>query len=73
MSDSSKKVSVTAEIPEDLYKSLLALAKKRGVSANTVLSQAINTEKYISESEAAGNKVLMETPDRSLSRLTRKK
>jgi predicted transcriptional regulator len=73
MSDSSKKVSVTAEIPEDLYKSLLALAEKRGVSANTVLSQAINTEKYLSESEAAGDKVLMETPDRRLERLTRKK
>jgi hypothetical protein len=42
------------------------LAKKRGVSANTVLEQAIVTEKFLSDKQDAGNKVLIERKDRSL-------
>jgi predicted transcriptional regulator len=72
MADSPKTVSITAEIPEDLYNALLELANKRGVSANTVLSQAINTEKYLADSEAAGAKVLVERRDRKFERLVPK-
>jgi hypothetical protein len=50
----------------------LELANKRGVSANTVLSQAINTEKYLADSEAAGAKVLVERRDRKFERLVPK-
>ena len=72
MSNKPKTITVTAELPEDLYETLVELAKKRGVTANTVLQQAIQTEQYLSEREAAGEKVLLEKSDRSLKRIIRK-
>jgi hypothetical protein len=70
MADTSEKtVSVTAELPATLYKALLSLAEQRGVSANTVLQQAIQTEKYLADHEAEGAKILLERPDRTIKRL----
>lgn len=60
---------ITAEIPEDLYQALVELAKQRGVSANTVLVQAIQTEKYLADNEAEGAKLLLEKPNRTFKRL----
>lgn len=67
-----KTVPVTAELPESLYDVLVELAKKRGVSANTVLQEAILSEQFLAETEAQGSKILVEGPDRKLSRLVRK-
>ena len=61
--------TITAEIPEDLYQTLIALAQQRGVSANTVLVQAIQTEKYLADHEAEGAKILLEKPNRTFKRL----
>lgn len=72
MSDSSKTVSITAEIPEDLLKTLENLARQRGVSANTVLSQAIRTEKFFPDTEASGSRLLAQGRDNRLQLLTPK-
>ncbi len=69
MADTTKTVSITGEIPRSLYDALLELANKRGVSANTVLLQAIQTEKLLADNEAAGVKVLLEKPNRTFERL----
>ncbi len=55
-----KTVPIKGELPESLYNALVELANKRGVSANTVLQQALTTEKYLDEKEAAGGSVLIE-------------
>jgi len=76
MSDSSRTVSITAEIPEDLLKTLEKLARQRGVSANTVLSQAMSTEsteKFFADTEASGSRLLVQGRDNRLQLLTPKK
>ncbi len=57
---SEKMVPITGLLTESLYKALVALARKRGISANTVLQQAVQTEKYLDEKEEAGGSVLIE-------------
>jgi predicted transcriptional regulator len=69
MSAPPKTKSITAEIPEDLYQALIELAQARGVSANTVLMQAIQTEKFLAAHEAEGANILLERPDRTIKRL----
>ena len=66
MAESGNKISVSAELSEDLLQALKELAQKRGVSANTALEQAITTEKFFADEVAAGKKVLIENKDRSL-------
>lgn len=64
-----KTVVVTAEIPDSMLATLTELASKRGVSANTVLQQAIATEKLLADARDAGSKVLLEKRDRSFTQL----
>ncbi|ODR97458.1 hypothetical protein AUC70_00010 [Methyloceanibacter stevinii] len=73
MADDPAKVKITAEISATLFETLKSLAEQRGVSANTILSQAISTENFISENEAAGSKLLIEKPNHTLTQVTRKK
>jgi hypothetical protein len=67
MSDDS--VRVTAELPASLLETLEALARRRGVSANTVVLQAIQTEKFFADAIAAGKLVLLERHDRTMERV----
>lgn len=68
-----KTIPVSAELPEALYKVLVELADKRGVSANTVLQQALETEKYFADKERDGAKVLIEEHDKTIKRVIQKK
>ena len=52
MADPNDTVPVTANLSKDLFDALVELANQRGVSANTVLQQAIATEKYLSDKES---------------------
>lgn len=58
-------VAVSAVLTEELVRVLDELADQRGVTANTVLQQAIETERYFADQRAAGGKVLIEKPDQS--------
>ena len=49
-----------------------SLAEKRGVSANTVLQDAITREKYLSDKEDSGASILIEEKDKSFKKLIRK-
>ncbi len=60
------KVRITAQIPQGLVDTLTKLANERGVSANTVLEQAIETEKFIFEKKSEGKKLLIENDDHSM-------
>ena len=72
MGDASERtISITANVPESLYEILVDLANKRGVSANTVLQQAIGTEKYLADKEQQGAKVLIEEPDKTIKRVVK--
>ncbi|HEX8665880.1 MAG TPA: ribbon-helix-helix protein, CopG family [Beijerinckiaceae bacterium] len=61
-----EKVQVSAELSKDLLDTLEQLARQRGVSANTVLQQAIQTEKFFADTVAAGKKVLLQNNDKSM-------
>lgn len=63
-------VKVSAFLSPDLVKALDELAAQRGVTANTVLRQAIETEKFFAGEVKAGGKVLVEKPDRSFRLIT---
>lgn len=67
-----KKVPIKAELPEALYQALVDLANARGVSANTVLQQALESETYFASKERQGAKILIEEPDRTYKRVVKK-
>ena len=60
MADKDEKVVITAELPQSLLDKLVELANKRGVSANTVLQQAIEAEKFLDDKTESGSKILVE-------------
>src|SRR5690348_5153494 len=71
MADTNETVTVSSTLPKSLFDALVELSKKRGVSANTVLQDAIAREKYFSEKEANGASILIEEKDKSLKKVTR--
>lgn len=72
MSDSAS-VPVTAKLPRTILDKLEKLARKRGVTANTVLEQAILNESYFDQETEKGGAVLLQKRDRSIVRLDLKK
>jgi hypothetical protein len=72
MTDANETVPVTANLSKDLFDALVELANKRGVSANTVLQDAIAREKYLSDKEDSGASVLIEEKDKTFKKLVRK-
>lgn len=68
---SEKTVPIKAELPESLYNALVELAQQRGVSANTVLQQALQTEQYLAGKESQGAQILIEERDKSIKRVKR--
>jgi len=70
MADNEDMVPVTATLSRSLYDALVKLATERGVSANTVLQQAIAREKYLSDKEGSGASVLIEEKDKSIKKIT---
>ena len=72
MADSDDTVPVTAQLSQEVFNALVQLAKERGVSANTVLQQAIAREKYLSDIEAGGASVLIEEKDKTFKKLFRR-
>lgn len=73
MADGNDTVPVTARLPKELFDALVQLAKQRGVSANTVLQEAIAREKYLADKEASGASILIEEKDRTFKKLSRKR
>jgi hypothetical protein len=69
MADEKTTETISAELPKSLLDALKELAAKRGVSANTVLQQAIVNEKFLSDSLDAGKNVLLQEADKSLKKL----
>jgi hypothetical protein len=55
----TQTVKVQAELPVDLFNALKELAIRRGVSANTIVQQAIRTEKLLADNVAPDDKVLI--------------
>ena len=55
---------VTVELSEEELKSILAQAKARGVSPNTIIQEAVSTQKVISENVGADDEVLIKKGDR---------
>jgi predicted transcriptional regulator len=52
------------DLTDEQVRMLQELAAKRGVSANTVLQQAINTEKVIADNVDQGDDLLIKKGDR---------
>jgi hypothetical protein len=72
MADANETVTVSSTLSKDLFDALIELAKKRGVSANTVVQEAIAREKYFSDKEADGASILIEEKDKTFKKLVRK-
>lgn len=65
----SQLVSVEAELAPDAFEALKDLAEKRGLSANTVLQQAINTEKLLADNVGLDDEVLIKKSDNTYSKV----
>ena len=65
-------VVVKAIVPKDTLARLQKLAELRGVSANTVLVQALERDLFLSDNEAKGGPVLIQEKDKTLSRVVSK-
>jgi hypothetical protein len=59
---------VQANLTDEDMKNLLEIAARRGVSANTVLQQAIATEKLISDNVKVGDDLIIKRPDNTVSK-----
>ncbi|HEX8573344.1 MAG TPA: hypothetical protein VF759_11400 [Allosphingosinicella sp.] len=55
---------VTVDLSEEDIKSVLAQAKARGVSANTIIQEAVTTQKVISENVGEKDDLLIKKGDR---------
>jgi hypothetical protein len=62
-------VQIKADVSEADLAVLRELAARRGVTANTVLQQAISTEKLLADAVDANDKVLIEKSDGSVYRV----
>ena len=71
MADANETVTVSSTLPKDLFDALVELAKKRGVSASTVLQDALAREKYFADKEASGASILIEEKDKTLKKVVR--
>ncbi|HEY1752537.1 MAG TPA: hypothetical protein VGG29_14860 [Caulobacteraceae bacterium] len=65
----SSTVNVQAELTPQVFEMLKELAQRRGLDANTVLQQAITTEKLLSDNVGVNDEVLIRKPDASYSRV----
>lgn len=63
------RVLVNAHLSERVLRVLTELAKKRGVTANTVVEQAILNERFFNDALGEGAEVLLQKPDRSIVRV----
>ena len=64
-SDTAVAVEVMAKLDKSVFDALVQLANARGVSANTVLQQAIRTEKLLSDNITQNDKLLIKKPNDS--------
>jgi len=55
---------VTVDLSEEDLKAILAQAKARGVSANTIIQEAVTTQKVISENVGENDDLLIKKGDR---------
>lgn len=67
--DAKDTVKISGEVSKELLDALLELAKRRGVSANTVLQQAIANEKFLDDQQAQGSSLLIEKPNKTFRKL----
>jgi hypothetical protein len=65
--------SVQAQLTEEDVRTLMELAAKRGVDANTILQQAITTEKLIADNVGPKDDLLIRRSDNSFVRVEFKK
>lgn len=71
MGEANELIAINARVSKDQYDSLVELARQRGVSANTVLQQAIAREKLLSDKEQSGGIVLVQEKDKTFKRIVR--
>lgn len=64
-----ESVKVQAELSRTTYDALVELAARRGLDANTVLQQAIGTEKLFADNVGVEDEVLIKKPDQTWSRV----
>lgn len=72
MADANEPVKITADLSKELFDALIELANQRGVSANTVLQDAIAREKFLSDKETSGASILIEEKDKTFKKVLRK-
>lgn len=66
---SQETIAVAAQLSQASYDALVALAARRGVDANTVLAQAIQTEKLLADNVRPNDEVLIRKGDNSFSKV----
>ncbi len=68
-SASKGTIAVQAELSKSAFDALKELARRRGVDANTVLQQAITTEKLLSDHVGVDDRLLIERPNKTYARV----
>ena len=66
-------VQIQAQVTTDQLEALKDLANRRGVDANTVLQQAITTEKLLADNIEPGEDLLIKKNDNTYSKVIFKK
>jgi len=62
-------VQIQAQVTPDQLQALKDLALRRGVDANTVLQQAISTEKLLADNISPGEDLLIKKNDNTFSKI----
>jgi hypothetical protein len=70
--DSDDSVKVTVNLPEFVVKELRQMATEKNVSMTELIAQSIRLNKFLSDRERQGGKILVENADRKIERIVRK-
>jgi predicted transcriptional regulator len=69
---SGSNTKVTVNLPDVVVQELKELAKTNNVSMTDLIAQSIRLNKFLSDREREGGKILVEGADRKIERIIRK-
>ena len=70
--NSDDSVKVTVNLPEFVVQELRQLAYDKSISMTELIAQSIRLNKFLSDRERQGGKILVENADHKIERIVRK-
>lgn len=69
MPGTAERIKVSVNLTPEEVETLKRIAERRGISMTEVIRRALAMEKFIDESSAAGEKILVQSSDKSMRQL----